>query len=163
MNESSLITLYQSAVDAFPNTTKRQHATNTIVITELIWTPFIGLKTLFIKGLAQNQGKEYNPIILFKGVNYLESGGTSVIDNIGSTFNLQQLSFENNDVVLRCNCPDFLWRFNFYNHLDQSLYGRKRKKYESHGGLPANPSELPGMCKHLIKLSMAIRESGLIV
>ena len=64
--ESSLSDLYQSAVDAYPKTTLRQHATQPVVITQLHWTPYVGMKTLFVKGIAQNEGKEYSPIILFK-------------------------------------------------------------------------------------------------
>jgi hypothetical protein len=54
-HESTLYDLHQSAVDAFPHTTKRQHATDTIRIVQLNWTPFLGLKTLYLKGLAQNE------------------------------------------------------------------------------------------------------------
>lgn len=158
--ESSAQDLYRSAVQAFPNTRKRQHATDPIVIKELRWTPFVGTKTLFIKSLAQSENKEYGPSILFKGVNYnLDEVKITASDGIDYKFG--KLSLENTDVLLRCPCLDFHWRFNYYNHLDRSLYGNKRKKYESHGGPPANPLELPGMCKHLMKTMKALVESGI--
>ena len=70
LNETSLNGLYKSTVDAFPNTKMRQHATDPIVIRQLNWIPYVGMKTLFVKGLAQNEGKEYNPTIVFKKVQY---------------------------------------------------------------------------------------------
>lgn len=66
-------------------------------------------------------------------------------------------------VVVVTRLKDFYWRFNYYDHIDHSLYGRKRKKYEGQGLWVANPKEMPGMCKHLMKMAMALRDAGLIV
>lgn len=160
--ESSAEDLYRSAVMAFPNTRMRQHATHPIIIRELRWTPFVGVKTLFIKGLAQNEDREYAPCVLFKGLNY-QGKSVKITASDGLEYNFDKLSLENTDILVRCNCPDFFWRFNYYDHVDKSLYGTKRKKYESHGGKPANPMELPGMCKHLMKMTKVIAESGIFI
>jgi hypothetical protein len=161
LQESSLEDLYTSSVDAFPKTTKRQYATNTIKIAKLDWTPYTGLKTLFVRALAQNEGREYNPVILFKNVQYTEDGVALTIDD--KIYKLKPLSFENNDVLLRCQCQDFQWRFNYFDHLDQSLYGKKRKKYEAlYHPDSANPQKMPGMCKHLMKMVKALQESKIL-
>ena len=132
--------MYQSAVDAFPDTTKRQHSTQPLRVVDLHWTPYAGMNTLFIRGLVQNENKEYNPIILFKGVNYNvnpQDGTTIKIQaSNGVPHILKQLTYEDHDVVVRCNCKDYYYRFNYYNHLDGSQYGRKRAKYESKGIRP---------------------------
>ena len=165
MQESSINDLYRSAVAAFPGTTRRQHATDPVVITEIRWTPFLGMKTLLVRGLAQNEDREYNTTVLFKGVRYVEQKEKGLVPlnaNDGKTYFLEQLSLDH-DVVLRCNCPDFYWRFNYFDHVDKSLYGRKRAKYEAkHNPGSANPMKMPGMCKHLMKLSKALVESGLV-
>lgn len=159
--ESTIPELYDSLVAAFPNTTKRQHSTQPIVIKNLHWTPYKGVKTLFVKGLAQNEEREYNPIILFKNINYKENG-VKLIANNGKEYQFAPISLEESEVLVRCNCPDFRYRFSYYNHLDKSLYGRKPKKYESKGVRPpANPKELPGMCKHCLKLTEVLRQSGI--
>ena len=158
--ESSLSDLYQSTVEAFPRTTLRQYATHPIVITNLRWTPFVGMKTLFIKGLAQHETREYNTIVLLKGIDYTGEG-IVITASDGMEYSFVKPSLENTDVAVRCQCPDFHWRFNFYNHLDKSLYGSKRGPYESQGGPPANPLELPGMCKHVIKTIKVLHEAGL--
>jgi hypothetical protein len=161
INESSANELYQSAVDAFPHTTKRQHAIDPIRIVQLNWTPFVGLKTLLVRGTAVNEGRTYKPIVLFKQVEY--GTGIPLRASDGRDYLLRPLSAENNDVLLRCDCKDFYWRFNYYDHLDKSLYGRKRSKYESQGGPPANPLEMPGMCKHLMKMLLALRDAELLL
>ncbi len=161
-NESSIDDLYLSAVKAFPRTTMRQHAVDPIVVESLRWTPFVGMKTLFIKGSTRNEDRHYNTIILFKNVDYAKNE-VRITANDGKEYKFGKLSLESTDVVLRCNCNDFYWRFNYYNHLDRSLYGTKRSKYESQGGPPANPTESPGMCKHLMKTAQILRESGIFL
>lgn len=158
--ESSLEDLYKSSVLAFPNTTKRQHATHPIEIKEIRIIPFVGMKTLFLKALVQNEENQYSPIMLFKGVNY-NKNDAKLMASDGKIYDLEKLSFETTDVLLRCNCEDFFWRFNFTNHTDKSLYGTKRKKYESKGGAPANPLKKPGMCKHIMKLYQSLNDSGI--
>jgi hypothetical protein len=164
--ESTLPELYHNSVIAFPETKKRQHATDTIKITHLNWVPYLGVKTLFVKGLAQNEGREHTPIIVFKKVQYREQKGKNIIpliDNLGKKYFLDQLSFDENEVLVRCDCGDHAWRFRHFNSLDKSLYGRDRKKYEAkYRPGSANPQELPGLCKHLIKLGKTLYESGII-
>ena len=160
LNESSLNSLFQSTVDAFPYTTKRQHSTDTIKITKMSWTPFVGLKTLYVKGLAQNEGREYTPAILFKNVKYGE--GVELLASDNKNYRLEKLTL-NGDVLVRCGCGDFRWRFNYYDFLDHSLYGKKAKKYEAkYRPGSANPEEMPGMCKHLLKLIKILKSSEII-
>lgn len=167
IKESNLNQLYDSTVRAFPKTTKRQYAIDEIKIVGLSWVPYKGIRTLFIKGLAKNESKgtDYRPMILFKGVNYLESrvsSGVEIIASNGRNYFFEKLDL-NNDVVLRCDCPDFRWRFNFEDYKDRSLYGVVRKKYEAKVNPgSSNPLELPGMCKHLIKLVHALHNSGIM-
>lgn len=162
-NESSINDLYNSTVRAFPRTTKRQHATQPIVVEELNWMPFLGMKTLFVKSLVRNEDRHYTPIILFKNMAY-DGHGAKIKDENGKLVEFSPISVDNTNILIRCNCPDFSYRFNYYNHLDRSLYGPKRKKYESKGfGPPANPLELPGMCKHLIKMMQVMQEYRVFV
>lgn len=160
--ESSLLQLYDSSVKAFPKTKKRQFATDPIKIVKLEWIPFLGVKTLFIKSRAQNESKEYNSIILFKNVNYSKKFKNNFFElnaSNGKKYFIEKISPEK-DVLLRCNCPDFNWRFKHFNYLDKSLFGRDGKKYEAiFNPGSANPQELPGMCKHIIKLIKVLKES----
>jgi hypothetical protein len=166
LDESALNDLYQSTVAAFPRTTRRQHATDPVKIVELAWTPFLGVKTLFIKVTEESVSSVYQPMVLFKQVRYHpekdSQGLVEIVASDGRHYVLERLSYADNDVLLRCDCADFRWRFNYYDYLDSSLYGSKRRKYESQGGPPANPKEMPGMCKHLIKLVQSLDHAGLM-
>jgi len=163
--ESSMEELYQSSVDAFPGTTMRQHAVDPIKITNIRWLPYLGVRTLFVKAKARNEERHYNPMVLFKNVQYHNANaqGRVRLATNNRTYFLEQLSLENSDVLLRCQCQDFYWRWVHTNHLDKSLYGRNRKKYEAlYNPGSSNPDNAPGMCKHLIKLFKILKESGII-
>lgn len=165
IEESTLNQLYNSAVRAFPNTRKRQHATDPLQVVEMSWLPFLGMKTLFVKGRVQSEGKNYDTVVLFKNVKYdLTEGGDEMVflyASDGLVYHFQPIKENECDVVVRCNCPDFRWRFNYYNHKDKSLYGNKARKYEGAGGPPANPLQMPGMCKHLMKTVTALSRANL--
>ena len=163
--ENSLQGLFQTTIEAFPNTRKRQHAIDEIRIVKIDWVPFSGVKTLFVKGLAQNMqnGHEYNPMILFKNVSYnlKKENNVQIATDDGKKYNFEKLT--DNDVLVRCNCKDFTWRFNFTDHKEESLYGRVRRKYEAiYNPGSSNPLELPGMCKHIIKLAKSIHSAGVL-
>ena len=168
LNESTVIDLYKSTVDAFPRTTRRQNSIDTIKIIEMNFLPYLGMRTLFVKGLAKNidNQKEYATTALFKNVKYLTKENKKSIRLIASDekrYIMEMINPELNEVLVRCDCPDFYWRFNYYNSLDKSLHGRKRKKYESRSnGRVANQNEAPGMCKHLIKMIKALSDSKIM-
>lgn len=165
LSESSIADLYQSSLKAFPKTTKRQYAIDPIKIAKLEWVPFLGVKTLFVKSIAQSNSKEYNPLMLIKNVNYSEKLKNNFFElnaSNGKKYFLERISIDENDVFLRCNCADFRWRFRHFNHMDRSLFGKDGRKYEAiYRPGSANPQELPGMCKHLIKLVKVLKESSI--
>jgi hypothetical protein len=165
--EVSLNQLYDNSVKAFPLTKKRQNSTDTVKIEHLDWVPFLGVKTLFIKGLAVNEGKKYESIMLFKGVKYALGEGKKIIPiqtSTGKKVFIEQISIKNDDVAVRCSCKDFYWRFLHFNKDPKALFGRDRKKYEAHHSPgSSNPQELAGMCKHLMKMGKILREANLLI
>lgn len=166
--ESSFFDLYANIERGFPQTGHRQHATDTIKIKDMRWLPYRGVKTLYVKGLAQNEGREHSPIVVFKRVNYNinENDKMAVTINAsdGGIYTFEKLTLNNTDLILRCSCGDFRYRFAWYNRLDHCLYGRVPPKYESKGiRHPVNPMEISGMCKHCIKLIKVLGTAGIFV
>lgn len=163
--ETSLLDLYKGSVKAFPRTSKRQNSTDTVKVEHLEWVPFQGVGTLFVKASVNNEGRKNESIILFKDVKYRDSekGAVPLMSSAGKEVFLERLSAAKNDVLVRCTCEDFKWRFNYYNSVDKSLFGRKRSKYEGHGLWKANPMEEAGLCKHLMKLAKILSEANLLM
>lgn len=160
--ETSLAGLYSNIIKAFPSTTRRQYSTDEVKIEHLVWVPFRGMRTLFVKAQARRDGSKNECLILFKGVEY-GSRGVELHASNGETVFLKPLSMESTDVLVRCTCEDFHWRMKHFNKLDRSLYGSDRKKYEaSLRPGSSNPMELPGVCKHLIKMAKVLKESSVV-
>jgi hypothetical protein len=164
--ESSVQHLYDSAVLAFPFTQARQHLIHTIACNEIRLTPFLGMNTLLVRGSALNEDNDhhYNPIILFKRVNFHPEHNIVpfIASDNGQEYQMGRLSLEGNHALVKCGCLDFDFRFRYYNHLDHSLWNKNRKPYIGQGLWEANPLHLPGLCKHLMKLSKKLQEIGLI-
>lgn len=164
--ETTLKELHDSALDAFPNTTMRQYATHPVRVEHMDWVPFKGVGTLFVKGVARNEGRKHESIILFKGVRYAEEqrrGFVKISASDGKEAYLERLSWSATQALVRCSCSDFRWRFSHWNSVDGSLFGRAPKRYEAtRNPGSSNPDESPGMCKHLMKMAKILAESGAI-
>jgi hypothetical protein len=165
--EVSLQKLYDSSILAFPSTTKRQHSIDTVVVEHLDWVPFIGVKTLFIKATIKNEGRKHESIMLFKGIKYAlkeQKKTVPIMTSVGKKVFVEQISIEKDDVLVRCSCKDFQWRFTHLDKENKALFGRDRKKYEAlYNPGSSNPLELPGICKHLIKMGKILKSSNLLV
>lgn len=159
--ETSLAGLYLNIVKAFPGTTRRQYSTDEVKIEHLVWVPFRGMRTLFVKAQARRDESKNECLMLFKGVEY--GKGVELHASNGERVFLKPLSVESTDVLVRCTCEDFHWRMKHFNKLDGSLYGSDRKKYEaSFRPGSSNPMELSGVCKHLIKMAKVLKESSVV-
>lgn len=164
--ETSLSELYSNTMRAFPRSLSRQNSVDEVKIEHLDWVPFRGMNTLFVKGLANRDGKKNECIMLFKGVKYSKGRAKGLVEvhaSNGERVFLEPLSADSTDVLVRCTCKDFHWRMTHFNKVDGSLFGRDRKKYEAlYRPGSSNPMELAGVCKHLMKMSKALSETNLL-
>lgn len=154
LDETTFTQLYNATVTAFPNTKYRHNVVDTIKVRNVKFVPYQGLNTLFIRSLTENLEKntEYKTMVLIKNINFKSTKNSiKIFDEYGNPYRLEKPKVTKNDVLVRCNCKDFMWRFNYYNSLDKSLYGTKRKEHYSKGTFEVNPSKSPGLCKHLMK------------
>ena len=157
LNESSLGDLERSAVQAFPNTRRRQHTVNTVQISSAELIP--EENALMVKGEARNtsEGTSYNPTIELLGVEYVDepSGQTATFTGTdGNEYHINPLDVNRTQVKVTCTCMDFYWRFAMWNHNDGSLLGPKPDAYvrKTDTRPPANPTQSPGICKHLMRM-----------
>lgn len=155
----------------FPRTTKRQHSTDTIRVAQLRIVPYVGTKSIFFKALCLNTdgGHKYDTQIFVGGGAQFETGETDETVKFtasnGNEYNMHPVTLTDQYARVRCNCPDFYYRFAHYDHNDQSLWGPAPPPYQrkTDNRPPVNPDQVPGMCKHLIKTVDALRQAGLVV
>lgn len=154
---------------SFPNTRKRQHATQPINVANMKVTPYVNSNELKVDSVAQNteSHSRYNTTVLFQDVEF-EDEDTDInvtfkaVD--GKDYNVQQIEPTEHNCKVRCQCNDFRYRFAPHNHRNNALNPPPFPPYIPMGLRPSvNPDQVPGVCKHLIKLVMELRRSGLIV
>lgn len=182
LTEASIRDLWAKAQRAFPRTRRRQHVINRVQTREVKWQPFPKLRTLLASSRVigeQYPGKKrklYRTNLMFRNVDFATEGqkGMLKITVRGSTPRVprgevffEKLSF-NDSVRVRCNCPDFRWRFNWEcdSETPSALFGPRAPAYtppnpEKYRG-PANPSGLPGICKHIMNMGLSLHKSGAV-
>lgn len=163
---SSVPDLEQNIVQGFPNTRKRQHATGEVVVSNVQYMPYIGMKMLHVKSLSASNGHQYQQALQFMKVLFepedTESNATFQASD-GEDYHVQPLELTGHSVKVRCNCLDFHYRFANYNSQDKSLVGKPPPLYQRKTNRPpVNPDQVPGMCKHLLKLVEMLRRYGLV-
>lgn len=163
---STVPALRQNITTAFPDTKKRQHATGEVAVHNIQYVPYIGMKMLHVKSTATSNGHQYNQSLQFNNVTF---EGADTDENVtftasdGTDAHVQPLDLTQLNVKVRCSCLDFYYRFANYNSQDKSLVGKAPRVYvKKTNRPPVNPSRVPGMCKHLLKLVDELRANGLI-
>lgn len=165
---SSVDDLESNIVRAFPTTRKRQHATGEVTISNVQFIPYVGMKMLHVKSVSSSvNGSRYQQALQFVRVDFEnEDTDTNVTFTAtdGEDYHVLPVKLSGNYVKVRCNCLDFHYRFASYNSQDKSLVGRPPPPYQRKTNRPpVNPDQVPGMCKHLLKLVSQLQGQGLVI
>lgn len=169
MEEASIRDLETNIQRGFPNTKARQHAVGPIQVPLVKLTPYVPSQALLAESQANNQGRRYNPEIFFQAVTFENEESATNITFTGSDnqeYNIAQpIPLAGNNVQVRCNCLDFHYRFSRLNAKNNALYGQPAPPYHRVPGSnrpPANPAQVPGMCKHLLAMVDEMQKMGIV-
>jgi hypothetical protein len=156
----------------FPYTKRRQHVTDPIQIQKMELIPErrhegkLGRNSLLVRANANNEGRIYHPHIRFLNVGFQDEdlpNNVTFVGADGEEYHITPIRLRMINVEVACDCLDFYFRFSVHNKQDKSLYGPPPVPYHSRGlRPPVNPLKVPGVCKHLIKLSDVLRNSNVI-
>jgi len=154
----------------FPSTTKRQFSTQPIRISELKLVAYQGKGALLVTGSATSGTRKpvvYSPQIFFSGVNYSDTRNEQNVTFTaadGQEYNISKLNLAGNNVKVNCNCLDFYFRFSYNNDDHNALYGKRPPAYQRKTTTypSVNPMNVPGFCKHIIKLSESLTQANLL-
>jgi hypothetical protein len=143
--------------------------------------PWVGMKSLMFKTVVEGETDKYVTSIQFYDIEFNEDKTKRCTEMIeiqsarkkkvkgkakGETFILfhEKPSKKNHPVALKCECPDFRFRFEkeLFDH--DGLIGATFRKYTRKTPPPpegypyANPEELMGFCKHLNSLIANLKD-----
>lgn len=161
--ERSLNDLDTSTTSAFPNSKKRHNALGLVRVAHVMYERPDNDK-LLVTAKMVGETNEYNTQILFEGVKFTFVDNSGSVD-IGATENIMPISASNNDCKVLCGCLDFYYTFAWYDYNRDALIGNPPKPYQKVPGSnrpPRNPTNAPGICKHIMKLAEHLKSAGVL-
>lgn len=166
LDEATYAELERNTMQFVPASEKRQWVVNPIQVTKLEITPARESQNLIVKAEVNSNGNLYAPSMMFSEVIYDDADQDDNVSFTGSDkqeHHIEPINLSKNNVKVACNCLDFYWRFAKENHTNGSLNGNPPPPYQSKTERPpVNPSKTPGVCKHLLKLAIQLKDSGVV-
>lgn len=168
LDEASYGELERRTLSFTPASEKRQWAIDPIQVTQMELVAARESGNLQVNAIvSSDSGKEYQSQMVFDDVVY-EDGDQS--DNISfiaagnDEYHIIPIKLNQSNVKVRCTCLDFYWRFAKTNQTAQSLLGDGPPPYQKRSAAhaDANPTNAPGLCKHLMKVAIALKEARIV-
>ncbi len=161
--ESTIPQLDMKARQAFPNTKKRQNDVGSVrVMPDIFYHPDTNKQELTIDTRTMsNSGNAHSQRVMLYHVNFTNDGIP-----LGQTgAHVEPIPLTKDTARVSCDCMDFRFRFADNNNRDDSLAGEPPPAYQRVPGSnrpEANPSRLPGMCKHLMRVVQELRRNRIV-
>lgn len=167
LDEATYAELERNTMNFTPPTKKRQWVVDPIQIARMELTPARETQNLIIKAEVKSNGNTYTPSMVFDGVIFDDSDqadNTSFTATDNEEYHIDPINLSKNNVKVACNCLDFYWRFASWNHGAQSLNGNPPPPYQrkTQNRPPANEKKVPGVCKHLLKMAIALKNAQIV-
>lgn len=167
---SSYQDLERRTITAFPRTRKRQHATHPVQIVRTDFTPYIGTRNLLVRGQAKSgtyNNVFYKPMLFFNEIQFEDEDTPQNVSfkvSGNEDYHMQPIDLSDNIVRVRCDCLDFYFRFSPWDFSNDDLFGPKPKPYvrKTNTYPPVNPTRSPGICKHIMKLVLTLRDARML-
>ncbi len=151
---------------AYPETKKRQNDTGSVMINQVQYVPYVQQGELHVTGVARSGNNQYEPTVAFRNVAFQPEdapANTTFRGADNNEYHIVPIQLNNSNVRVRCTCMDFYYRFASYNAGDSSLAGSVPRQYQPTGQRPpVNPSKVPGVCKHIIKVVDQLRQGRIV-
>jgi hypothetical protein len=145
--------------------TGRDERASKVKIVNTIFVPAPNSDELQIEGEARTKSNSYQTRIIFENVIFkpdVDRETVSVMGTDGEEYHFNRINSGRSDVKVSCTCLDFYYRFAAFNHRDNALAAEPPKPYSKKTDrAPVNPSEVPGVCKHLIRLVEELEKNNI--
>ena len=168
LNEAPYAELERNTLQFQPPTQKRQHAVNPVQVQQMALVPYAPSNALEVRANILSNGNQYQSIMFFEGVEYQEEDSPENVTFTGADneeHHIVPIDLQRNNVKVRCTCLDFRWRFSVHNQEADALHGPGPDIYQKVPGStrpPNNPGNVPGVCKHLMKLAIELRNNQIV-
>ncbi|MGZ5486719.1 MAG: hypothetical protein ACXWFB_12570 [Nitrososphaeraceae archaeon] len=169
LNEDATIPELERNIEVgFPDTKKRQHATNEVQVTNLQYTPIPQSNFLRINSNSRSTNNNtHQQIIDLRTIQFDKIDNEQNVSfeaRNGTKYFVHPVELSATTVGVFCDCEDYMMRFANFNIQNNCHVGPTPRPYtrKTDNRPPVNPSKVPGMCKHLIKLADQLEQFGLL-
>ena len=135
--------------------------------------PFQGVKTLLVQSTCYGETVSAEHV---QNLNFLRVKYLNELPKDGSPENVKTKEYGGSDyyfikptlstdVLMRCSCPDWVYRSSYFAWKEKCIFGSKPKAYKrktTGKRKPMNPIEKPFLCKHLTQLVQFLQAEGWI-
>ena len=165
LKEASTVRKLSNNIKTMP-TKKRQLATSDVVVSKMTLKPFTNSKSIQIHSECKSGSKKYQTVLMFRDVVFEPESSQTNVTFTGSDdeeYNMEKIVLSSSNVLVKCECMDFYWRFSRFNVKDSSLYGPTPQPYTPKTDRPSdNTAQVPGVCKHLLKSIENLKSAGMV-
>jgi hypothetical protein len=166
LDEATYAELERNTVQFQPQSKKRQFAINPVQVQTMQLIPHAESGTLEARAQVNSGGNKYQSIVVFTGVVFQEEDTPQNITFKGADeqdYHILSISLQQTNVKVRCTCLDFRWRFSVQNQEADALWGNGPGMYQKKTDRdPNNRRNVPGLCKHLMKVAIELKNSNLV-
>lgn len=169
LNEVSTIPqLDMKARSAFPTTKKRQNDVGSVnVLPQATYIPNTqdGELTINTRTSSSRSGNIHVQRIILYKVQFANPGEGNAVQLPDTEAAVQPIKLTADTARVACDCMDFRFRFANNNNKDDSLAGNAPPAYQRVPGSnrpPANPTNLPGMCKHIMAAVRDLKQKRIV-
>lgn len=161
--------LRQSTEQGFPRTKKRQHSVGEVRVTGIQYLPAPQQKAIQITtATTSSSGNQHKQSVMLKNAEFETMGNgsnASFKDATGREYFIKTLPLTDTNVHVTCDCEDYIFRFAHTNDQNGCHLGQLPPNYvrKTTTRPPANPNNVPGCCKHLLKIMDTLKGYGLLV
>lgn len=137
----------------------RKQGSTKVQVVRTIFLPSVDNDTLEVRATTNTKQQRYRTSMMFDEIEYVDEPSNTAVEIMGTDgrkYYLKRIPLNNVDVKVKCTCLDFYYRFAVWNSGDESLIGKPPPPYIRKPGSTrprVNPSKVPGVCKHIIKLT----------
>jgi hypothetical protein len=168
LNEDATLPELRTNIEqGFPDTRRRQHITHQVSIANIKYTPLQSQRLIRIISQTNSNGNQYTQFIDLKDVEiqpqHSSTATVPITKALGGTVYVTAAPLSTN-VGVGCSCQDYRMRFFQYNQSNQCHAGPRPEQYTrvTTDRPEVNPSHVPGMCKHIIKVVDVLTNKGII-
>lgn len=135
----------------------RKQNSSKVQVVRTIFIPSMDSESLEVRATTNSAKQRYRTSMIFDEIEFLDEKEPNCATILGTDRNeyyLNRITINNVDVRVKCTCLDFYYRFATWNAGDDSLIGKPPPPYiKKTNRPPVNPAKVPGICKHIIKLT----------